>query len=108
MAQTFSGKFEKMIMIKNEEFEKICKLAKISVDQEKKEEFLKKLDGVLSWIQQLDDIDVSQVHLKSEDEIPSEEGVGDSFPVVENDLEQLLSNANEAKFGMFCVPKVVE
>ena len=94
-------------MLKHEEFEKICRLAKISIEKDKEEQFLARLDGVFEWINQLNTIDVSSVELDGEKSLQGTPEACDES-TMENTREQILSNTKNTKFGMFCVPKVVE
>ena len=94
-------------MLNAEEFEKICRLAKISIDKDHEAEFWKKLDGVFEWITQLSSIDVSNVSLKptAEDEIVLGE---DDNISLNNTVGDILSNTKHAQLNMFSVPKVIE
>ena len=94
-------------MLGNEEFEKVCKLSKISIEEGKKDEFLKKLNGVFEWIEQLACIDVSQINLNDVNDIEKTLEIKDE-PAMKNTRDQILSNTDHSKFGMFSVPKVVE
>jgi aspartyl/glutamyl-tRNA(Asn/Gln) amidotransferase C subunit len=67
-----------------------------------------KLNAVFEWIEQLSQIDVSNVNL---DDILDETGSTPErldLPYMCNTREELLSNTKDKKFDMFCVPKVVE
>lgn len=94
-------------MLQNEDLDKVCKLAKIKIDDEHRDQFLNKLNSVFDWIEQLSKIDVSGIdinNLKDMDETPERPDV----PEMMNTREELLSNTKHKKFDMFCVPKVVE
>lgn len=94
-------------MLQNEDLEKVSKLAKIRIEDKDKDVFLKKLNMVFDWIEQLSKIDVSKVdinNLKELNATPEREDV----PSMSNTRDELLENTKFKKFGMFCVPKVVE
>lgn len=94
-------------MLSHDEFTKICKLAKVSIEKDKEDQFLTRLEGVFEWINQLNSIDVSGVKLDGEEDMAGNHEAKDE-PFMENTREQILSNTKNTKFGMFCVPKVVE
>jgi aspartyl/glutamyl-tRNA(Asn/Gln) amidotransferase C subunit len=94
-------------MLKEEEFERVCKLARIEVEDSQKESFLKKLNGVFDWIEQLSKIDVSGIDindLADMDDTPERKDV----PFMCNNTDELLSNSKYTKFNMYKVPKVIE
>lgn len=96
-----------MKMLNTSDLDKVCKLAKIKIDDDKKDQFLGKLNQVFDWIEQLSKIDVSNVdinNLKDMDNTPERKDV----PSMTNTREELLTNSKYQKFNMFCVPKVVE
>lgn len=92
-------------MLSHDEFQKICKLAKLQVEDS--EAFLTKLNDIFDWIRQLQDIDTSEVELSV-----SEGGRVERQDVVERTdsytRNDILSNTVCKKFDMFAVPKVVE
>ena len=94
-------------MLQEEELKKVCKLAKIRIDDNAKEDFLEKLNQVFNWIEQLAKIDVSQVNINDLSDMSTTPERADE-PYMNNTREELLSNTKYKKFDMFCVPKVVE
>ena len=94
-------------MLQEEELKKVCKLAKIRIDDNAKEDFLGKLNQVFNWIEQLAKIDVSQVNINDLSDMSTTPERADE-PYTNNTREELLSNTKYKKFDMFCVPKVVE
>lgn len=94
-------------MINNQDFDKVCCLAKITIPENYKEKFLAKLNSVFDWIGQLQKIDTSSVDKVSllDDEAVTERA---DIPILQNTKDEVLSNTKDKKFGMFCVPKIVE
>lgn len=94
-------------MLTDSDLEKVCKLAKIRIDPEEKDNFLRKLNSVFDWIEQLSQIDTSEKDLNSLRYVSNTPERKDE-PHMDNTREELLSNTKYKKFDMFCVPKVVE
>ena len=94
-------------MLSDKDLEKISRLARIKIDEKDKQNFLKKLNQVFDWIEQLAKIDVSNIDINNLDEMEATPERVDE-PYVSNTREELLSNTKYKKFDMFCVPKVVE
>jgi len=86
---------------------KVARLARIAEPEEKLEALAKELNGIMSWIEQLAEVDTdgvepmtSAVHMPA----PMREDV-----VTEGgDASRVLSNAPKTIDGFFVVPKVVE
>ena len=86
---------------------KVARLARIAEPEEKLEALAKELTGIMSWIEQLAEVDTdgvepmtSAVHMPA----PMREDV-----VTEGgDVSKVLSNAPKSIDGFFVVPKVVE
>ncbi|MDP3745414.1 MAG: Asp-tRNA(Asn)/Glu-tRNA(Gln) amidotransferase subunit GatC [Phenylobacterium sp.] len=86
---------------------KVARLARIAEPEEKLEALAKELTGIMTWIEQLAEVDTdgvepmtSAVHMPA----PMREDV-----VTEGgDASQVLSNAPKTIDGFFVVPKVVE
>ncbi|MBR1944494.1 MAG: Asp-tRNA(Asn)/Glu-tRNA(Gln) amidotransferase subunit GatC [Alphaproteobacteria bacterium] len=96
-----------MLALDEKKLDQLCKLAKLKIDDNEKEQFLSRINGVFDWIEQLSQIDVSNIDindLSQEDTTYEREDV----PVMNNTREEILSNTNNKNFDMFCVPKVVE
>lgn len=94
-------------MLNISDLDKVCKLAKLKIKDDEKEQFLGKLNQVFNWIEQLSKIDVSGVDindLKDMDTTPERTDI----PLMTNTREELLTNSKYKKFDMFSVPKVVE
>ena len=96
-----------MLALDESKLKKLCKLAKLKIEDSEKEQFLSKINGVLDWIDQLSKIDVSNVNV-------NDLSMGDStyerndVAVMHNTRDEILSNTNNKDSYMFRVPKVVE
>ena len=86
---------------------KVAHLARIKTPEDRLEPLAGELNGILSWIEQLDEVDVqgvepmtSNVHqpLRLRDDVVTDGGK----------LDCVLSNAPRSADGFFVVPKVVE
>ncbi|HVV64674.1 MAG TPA: Asp-tRNA(Asn)/Glu-tRNA(Gln) amidotransferase subunit GatC [Rhizomicrobium sp.] len=86
---------------------RIAKLARIALDESQLEPMAKELNGIMSWVAQLNEVDVegvepmtSVVHhaLRMRDDVVVEGG----------DAQALMANAPESEDHFFVVPKVVE
>lgn len=94
-------------VLEKEDLKKVCKLAKLKIDDNEQDDFLGKLNQVFNWIEQLSKIDVSQVDINDLSDMNTTPEHADK-PYMNNTREELLSNTKFKKFDMFCVPKVVE
>jgi aspartyl-tRNA(Asn)/glutamyl-tRNA(Gln) amidotransferase subunit C len=95
-------------MLDNNDLSKISRLARLRIDENERDNFLRKLNGVFEWIEQLSRIDVSKIDLDEDiDENDSTPERTDE-PRMTNTREELLSNTEHMKFDMFRVPKIVE
>ena len=86
---------------------KIASLARIAVTKEQVEAMVSELNNILGWIEQLGEVDTSQVgpmtavianHLRLRDDAVTDGDVRD----------KVLANAPAAEHGFFGVPKVIE
>ena len=86
---------------------KVAKLARIAEPEDKLEPLAKELNGILAWIEQLDEVDIQGVEpmtsnvsqpLRLRDDVVTDGG----------NVEAVLSNAPKAADGFYVVPKVVE
>lgn len=86
---------------------KVAKLARIAEPEDRLEGLANELNGILSWIEQLNEVDTdgvepmaSAVHMPApmRDDVVTEGG----------DPETVLSNAPKRAGNFFVVPKVVE
>jgi aspartyl-tRNA(Asn)/glutamyl-tRNA(Gln) amidotransferase subunit C len=95
-------------VLDNDDLKKVSKLARLRIEDSEQTEFLRKLNGVFEWIEQLSAIDVSEVNLDDDlEETDSSHERADESQMT-NTREELLSNTQHKKFDMFCVPKILE
>lgn len=87
--------------------QKIARLARIALDDDKIPNVEQSLNHIFKWIEQLNEVDTSQVEpLFSviKEQMPRREDV-----VSDGDqADAVLQNAPDKSFNMFAVPKVVE
>lgn len=86
---------------------RIARLARMKLEEERVEPMMAELNGILSWIEQLKEVDVQGVEpmtsavahsLKMRDDVVTEP----------NNAEALMVNAPGGEDHFFVVPKVVE
>ena len=86
---------------------KVAKLARIAMSDEEVAAMVPELNGILAWVEQLGEVDVSGVApmasvipgaLRLRDDVVTDGGVRDA----------VLANAPAAEHGFFGVPKVIE
>ena len=86
---------------------KISRLARISVEESQIPKIESSLNQILSWIEQLNEVDTSQVEplfSVMKEEMPRRQDVVNDG----NQVDKILQNAPDQSFNMFAVPKVVE
>ncbi len=86
---------------------RIARLARIRITEEEAKGLVQELSGILSWVEQLDEVDVAGVEpmtrvvpiqLKMRDDVVSDGEIA----------EQVTANAPMTEQNFFVVPKVVE
>ena len=86
---------------------KVARLARIATPEDRVDQLAKELNGIMSWIEQLDEVDTDGVE-------PMTSAVAVALPkrhdVVTDggDAERVLSNAPKRAGAFYVVPKVVE
>ena len=86
---------------------RIARLARIHVPEERQETLASELNGILAWIEELNEVDTDKVE-------PLASVTGHSLPrrddvVTDGDrVDEVLANVPETAGGFFVVPKVVE
>ena len=86
---------------------KIARLARIKIPDDRLEPLADELNGILSWIDELDEVKTDHVE-------PLASVTGHALPMRDdvvtdgNRLDDILSNVPEGASGFFVVPKVVE
>ena len=98
---------KKLLALDYKKLEQLCKLAKLKIPDNEKEQFINRLNGVLNWIEQLSKIDVSNISI---DDLSQEDTTYErkDISVMNNTREEILSNTTNKDHNMFRVPKVVE
>ena len=86
---------------------KVARLARIATPEDRVEQLAKELNGIMSWIEQLGEVDTDGVE-------PMTSAVAVKLPMREDVItdgghpERILANAPKSADGFFVVPKVVE
>jgi aspartyl-tRNA(Asn)/glutamyl-tRNA(Gln) amidotransferase subunit C len=86
---------------------KIARLARIHVPEERQESIAEELNGILSWVDELNEVNTDNVE-------PLANVTGHGLPMREdvvtdgNRIDEVLANVPETAGGFFVVPKVVE
>ena len=86
---------------------KIARLARLDVPEERQEQIAGELQAILSWIEEISEVDTANIE-------PLASVTGHSLPLrVDkvtdgNKVDDILANAPEQASGFFVVPKVVE
>lgn len=92
-------------MITIKDVEHVAKLARLDLTEEEKEKFTKQLGDVLKYVEQMNEVDTTDVkpmahafdivNVMREDEV-----------ICEQTKEELMKNAPEEENGFFRVPKI--
>ena len=86
---------------------KVASLARIREPEDRLEGLASELNGILTWIEQLNEVDTEGVE-------PMTSAVATKLPMREDvvsepgDAARILANAPKSERGFFVVPKVVE
>ena len=93
--------------IDHEALQKIAHLARLEVRPEEETDLLNSLNSVLTWMEQLNEVDTTGVepltHMSDETNVLRDDVVGNHLP-----REQALANAPQYDGQFFEVPKVME
>jgi aspartyl-tRNA(Asn)/glutamyl-tRNA(Gln) amidotransferase subunit C len=93
--------------VDQEALQKIAHLARLEVRPEEEAELLRSLNGVLTWMEQLNEVDTTGVepltHISGETNVLREDVVGNHLP-----RQQALANAPQHDEQYFEVPKVLD
>lgn len=93
--------------VTRDDVRKVARLSRIAVPEERLEEMAGELNGILGWIDQLNEVDIKDVE-------PMTSVVATRLPMREdvvtdgNIQDQILANAPRSEDGFFVVPKAVE
>jgi aspartyl-tRNA(Asn)/glutamyl-tRNA(Gln) amidotransferase subunit C len=86
---------------------KVARLARIAIPEDSLEPMAREIDGIMSWIDQLNEVDTQGVE-------PMTSAVAMTLPLREDlvtdgaVVEKVVANAPKTVDGFFVVPKVVE
>ena len=86
---------------------KIARLSRIKLDSKESEEYIKDLNSILDWVEQLNEINTDNIEPLtniSSSVLPKRDDISEDI----NSTEEILENAPEKIEGFFSVPKVVE
>ena len=93
--------------VTKDDVKKVARLARIAVPEERLEGLAGELNGILGWIDELNEVDIEGVE-------PMTSVVAAKLPLREDIVtdggiqDQVLSNAPKSEDGFFVVPKAVE
>lgn len=93
--------------VTKDDVRKVARLSRIAVPEDRLEALAGELNGILGWIDQLNEVDIEGVE-------PMTSVVETSLPMREdivtdgNIQDQVLANAPRSEDGFFVVPKAVE
>lgn len=85
----------------------IARLARIAVRDDELEALEKELNGILDWVEQLGEVDVTGVEPMTS-AVETVMKMRDDVAVTENLQKEVTRNAPGAEDGFYVVPKVVE
>ena len=86
---------------------KIARLSRIKLDSKESEDYIKDLNSILDWVEQLNEINTDNVEPLtniSSSVLPKRDDISEDI----NSSEEILENAPDKIEGFFSVPKVVE
>ena len=86
---------------------KIARLSRIKLDDRESEDYIKDLNSILDWVEQLNEVNTENVEPLSNISssiLPKREDVSKDT----NSSQEILENAPDKLEGFFAVPKVVE
>ena len=93
--------------VTKDDVRKVARLSRIAVPEERLDELAGELNGILGWIDQLNEVDIEGVE-------PMTSVVETTLPMREDNVtdgdirDQVLANAPRSEDGFFVVPKAVE
>jgi aspartyl-tRNA(Asn)/glutamyl-tRNA(Gln) amidotransferase subunit C len=97
--------------VDKETVRKVAKLARIAAPEERLEALTAELNGILTWIEQLNEVDVAGVDPMSSTvdmKLPMREDVLQSGPTGGGQPDNVVANAPKTEAHFFVVPRVVE
>lgn len=97
--------------VDKETVRKVAKLARIAETEERLEPLAAEINGILKWIEQLNEVDVEGVEAMAsavDVTLPMREDVLQDGPTGGGQPENVVANAPKTEDNFFVVPKVVE
>ena len=86
---------------------KVAHLARIKTPEDRLEPLAQELNGILAWIEQLDEVDIDGVEPMTSN-VAQPMRLRDDVVTDGGKVDRVLSNAPKSADGFFVVPKVVE
>ena len=86
---------------------KIARLSRIKLDDKESEEYIKDLNSILDWVEQLNEVNTDNIEPLSNissSVLPKRDDISNDV----NSTDEILENAPDKLEGFFAVPKVVE
>ncbi len=86
---------------------KIARLSRIKLEDKESEDYIKDLNSILDWVEQLNEVNTDNVEPLSNissSVLPKRDDISKDS----NSSEEILKNAPDKLEGFFAVPKVVE
>lgn len=93
--------------VNTEEVLKIAHLARIAMSEDEAEKLKPDLNEILDWVEQLDEVDTSEVELLAM-VIANQTRMREDLVTDGDRRDEILANAPHAEHGFFAVPKVIE
>ncbi|MCB2113954.1 MAG: Asp-tRNA(Asn)/Glu-tRNA(Gln) amidotransferase subunit GatC [Parvularculaceae bacterium] len=97
--------------VDKETVRKVAKLARLALPEERLEPLTQELNGILKWIEQLNEVDVEGVDPMASTvdvKLPMREDVLQDGPTGGGQADNIVANAPKTEDHFFIVPKVVE
>lgn len=97
--------------VDRETVRKVAKLARISVPEERLDPLKNELNGILDWIEQLNEVDIDGVEAMASTvdiKLPMREDALADGPTGGGQADAVVKNAPKSEDNFFVVPKVVE
>ena len=92
-------------MITIKDVEHVAKLARLELTEAEKEKYTKQLGAILDYVQQMNEVDTSNVEPMSH-AIPLKNVMREDEVDYEQTREELMQNAPAKEYGFFKVPKI--
>ncbi len=93
--------------VTRDEVKKVASLARIAVAEDHLDELAGELNGILGWIDQLNEVDVEGIEPMTS-VVAAKLTMRDDAVTDGNIQDQVLANAPKTEDGFFVVPKAVE